>query len=142
MKTELSQSMLEKIISDYFRKLDNIAAVYLFGSHAAGKERAGSDVDIAILFQDRNPEQTRDSIDQYMVDLSRLIKKDIHPVVLNHAGEALLMQIIKKGKCILVSDQRKLSLFKVEAFAKILDFKYYLSLMQTGLIKSVMRDGR
>ena len=134
-----SQSMLENRISDYFSHRDNIAAVYLFGSHAVGKERSGSDVDIAVLFQNRDPEPMIDSIDTYMVDLSRLLKKDIHPVVLNHAGEALLAQVFKKGKCIVVNDQRKLSLFKVEAFAKIFDFKYYLTLMQNGLIKSVMQ---
>ena len=42
-------------------------------------------------------------------------------------------------KCIVVNDQRKLALFKVKAFAKIFDFKYYLSLMQSGLVKSVMQ---
>ena len=134
-----SQPMLENRIKDYFSNRDNIAAVYLFGSHAVGKERSGSDVDIAVLFQNRDPEPIRDSIDTYMVDLSRLLKKDIHAVVLNHAGEALLVQIFKKGKCIVVNDQRKLALFKVEAFAKIFDFKYYLSLMQSGLVKSVMQ---
>ena len=131
--------MLENRIKDYFSNRNNIAAVYLFGSHAIGKERSGSDVDIAILFQNKDPDLIRDSIDRYMVDLSRLLKKDIHPVVLNHGGEALLVQILNKGKCIVVNDQRKLALFKVEAFAKIFDFKYYLSLMQSGLIKSVMQ---
>lgn len=130
---------MENRIKDYFSNRDNIAAVYLFGSHAAGKERSGSDVDIAVLFQNRDPETIRDSIDTCMVDLSRLLKKDIHPVVLNHAGEALLEQVFKKGKCIVVNDRRKLALFKVEAFAKIFDFKYYLSLMQSGLIKSIMQ---
>jgi hypothetical protein len=74
-----------------------------------------------------------------MVDLSRLLKKDIHPVVLNHAGETLLLQILNKGKCIVINDQRKLALFKVEAFAKIFDFTYYYRLMQSGLIKSIMQ---
>ena len=139
MSIAQSQPILENRIKDYFRKHDNIAAVYLFGSHAVGKERSGSDVDIAILFKASDPDQIRDSIDIYMVDLARLLKKDIHPVVLNHAGEGLLAQIFNKGKCIVVNDKRKLALFKVEAFAKIFDFMYYFSLMQSGLIKSVMQ---
>jgi len=129
--------MIKNRIKDYFSHRDNIAAVYLFGSHAAGKERSGSDVDIAILFQSGDPDIIRDSIDKYLVDLSRLLKKDIHPVVLNHAGEMLLEQILSKGKCIVVNDRRKLALFKVAAFAKIFDFSYYRGLMQSGLIKSV-----
>jgi len=131
--------MIKTRIKDYFRDCDQVAAVYLFGSHAAGKERSGSDVDLAILFQTRDPDLIRDLIDTYLVDLSRLLKKDIHPVALNSAGEMLLGQIFNKGKCIVVNDQHKLALFKVTAFAKIFDFSYYRSVMQSGLIKSVMQ---
>jgi len=131
--------MIEDRVKDYFCNRDEVAAVYLFGSHAIGKERSDSDVDIAILFQTRDPDLIRDLIDTYLVDLSRLLKKDIHPVVLNHAGELFLEQIFNKGKCIFVNDQRKLALFKVSAFAKIFDFSYYRTAMQSGLIKSVMQ---
>jgi predicted nucleotidyltransferase len=131
--------MIENRIKDYFSHRDNIAAVYLFGSHAVGKERSDSDVDIAILFLSEETDHIRESIDNYLVDLSRLLKKDIHPVVLNHAGELLLEQILKKGKCIVVNDKRKLALFKIAAFAKIFDFSLYRGWMQSGLIKSVMQ---
>jgi uncharacterized protein len=131
--------MLKTRIKNYFSHRDNIAAVYLFGSHASGKERPGSDVDLAILFQTRDPDVIRESIDACLVDLSRLLKKDIHPVALNSAGEMLLGQIFNKGKCIVVNDRHKLALFKVTAFAKIFDFSYYRRVMQSGLIKSVMQ---
>ena len=131
--------MIENRIKDYFSHRDNIAAVYLFGSHAVGKERSDSDVDIAILFLSEETGHIRESIDNYLVDLSRLLKKEIHPVVLNHAGELLLEQILNKGKCIVVNDQRKLALFKIAAFAKIFDFSLYRGVMQSGLIKSVMQ---
>ena len=130
--------MLEKRIKNYFSSRDNIAAVYLFGSHAVGRERSDSDVDIAILFKTRNPDVIRNLIDTYLVDLSRLLKKDIHPVVLNHAGELLLRQVFKKGKCIVVNDQRQLASFRMSAFARIFDFLYYHALMQSGLIKTVI----
>jgi len=131
--------MIEDRIKDYFCNRDRVAAVYLFGSHATGKERAGSDVDIAILFQTRDLDFIRDSIDLYLVELSRLLKKDIHPIVLNRAGEVILKQIFNKGKCIVVNDRRQLTSFKVAAFAKIFDFSYYRDLMQSGLIKSVIQ---
>ena len=131
--------MIEGKIKDYFRSRDDIATVFLFGSHATGKDRPNSDVDIAILFQSMPRELMRDLIDILMVDLSRLLKKDIHPVILNHAGEELLAQVFKKGKCIIVNDRRKLAVFRMAAFAKIFDFAYYRGVMQAGLIKSVMR---
>ena len=131
--------MIENRIIDYFRDRGEVAAVYLFGSHAAGKERSGSDVDLAILFQTRDPDFIRDSIEAYLVDLSRLLKKDIHPVDLNSAGEMLLEQIFKKGRCIVINDRRQLAAFRVAAFAKIFDFSYYRDSMQSGLIKSVVQ---
>ena len=131
--------MIEGKIKDYFRSRDDIAAVFLFGSHATGKDRPDSDVDIAILFQTLPPDVIRDLVDTLMVDLSRLLKKDIHPVILNHAGEELLTQVLKKGKCIVVNDQRKLAVFRMGAFAKIFNFAYYRGLMQAGLIKSVVQ---
>lgn len=131
--------MNETRIKDYFLNRADIAAVYLFGSHASGKERSSSDVDIAILFQNRDHDAIGRLIDIFMVDLSRILKKDIHPVALNHAGEELLLQVFSKGKCIVVNDQRKLSFFKIEAFARINDFSYYRAVMQSGFIKSVMQ---
>jgi uncharacterized protein len=131
--------MIESRLKAYFTNRAHIAAVYLFGSHATGKERSDSDVDIAILFKTREADVICDLIDTYLVDLARLLKKDIHPVVLNHAGELLLRQVLKKGKCIVVNDQRQLTAFRVTAFAKIFDFSYYHALMQSGLIKSVVQ---
>ena len=131
--------MIEDKIKNYFHGRNDVAAAFLFGSHAAGKQRSDSDVDMAILFQTLSPDVIRDLIDTFMVDLSRLLKKDIHPVILNHAGEELLTQVLKKGKCIVVNDQRKLAVFRMGAFAKIFNFAYYRGLMQAGLIKSVVQ---
>ena len=131
--------MIENRIIDYFRDRGEVAAVYLFGSHAAGREKSGSDVDLAILFQTRDPDIIRDSIDAYLVDLSRLLKKDIHPVDLSSAGEMLLGQIFKKGRCIVINDRQQLAAFRVAAYAKIFDFSYYRDSMQSGLIKSVVQ---
>jgi hypothetical protein len=74
----------------------------------------------------------------YMVDLANILKKEIHPVILNSAGEELMRQIFTKGRCILVTDQKKLSLFKMTMFARIADFGYYRQQMQSGLIRNIM----
>ena len=131
--------MIERKIKDYFSNREDVAAVYLFGSHAAGKERSESDVDIAILFQNLCGNNISDQLDRYLVDLSRLLKKDVHLIVLNHAGEAVLEQILNKGKCLIVNDKRKLAVFRVNAYAKIFDFSRYRKLMQSGLVKSVIQ---
>ena len=73
-----------------------------------------------------------------MVELANILRKEIHPVILNSAGEELMRQIFAKGKCILVKDQKKLSLFKMTMFARIADFGYYRNQMQSGLIRGIM----
>lgn len=75
-----------------------------------------------------------------MLDLSRILRKDIHPVILNLAGEELLRQVFLKGKCILVKDSKKLAHYKMTAFSRIVDFAYYKNQMQTGLVRNIMGD--
>jgi hypothetical protein len=73
-----------------------------------------------------------------MVDLADILRKEIHPIILNSAGEELMRQIFTKGDCILIKNQKKLSLFKMTMFARIADFGYYRNQMQSGLIRSIM----
>jgi predicted nucleotidyltransferase len=80
---------LSRTIADYFRDKKEVVAVYLFGSHARGQEQTTSDVDVGILFDDAVLPHAVKERDRYMVELSRLLRKDIHPVILNTAGEGL-----------------------------------------------------
>ena len=73
-----------------------------------------------------------------MMDLSRILRKDIHPVILNLAGEALLQQVFLKGKCILVKNPKKLARYKMTAFSRVADFAYYKKQMQSGLIRNIL----
>jgi predicted nucleotidyltransferase len=135
----MDNTIIEKL-TEYFKTKSGIIAVYIFGSHAAGKERRGSDLDIAILLDMQDPDVAKQQTDSYMLDLSRILRKDIHPVILNFAGEELLGQIFSKGKCILVKDSKKLARYKMTAFSRIADFAYYKNQMQSGLIRNIMGD--
>jgi predicted nucleotidyltransferase len=123
---------LEEKIRTYFKNKKEIIAIYLFGSYAACKERHLSDIDIGILLDRDEPDLDKDILTDWM------LRKDIHPVILNSASEELLRQIFLKGKCILINDASKLARYKMIMFVKIADFAYYRSHMQSGLIKKVM----
>jgi predicted nucleotidyltransferase len=129
---------ITKIIEKYFIDKEEVAAVYLFGSHARGKEHPASDVDVGILFSEAALQDAPAMRDRYMVELSRLLKKDIHPVVLNSAGEGLMKQVFSHGKCIIVNDSKEHSAFRTAMFSRIADFSRYKEQMQTGLAKKVM----
>jgi len=73
-------------IINYFRDKKEIVAIYLFGSYAAGKERAFSDVDIGILFDESEEIFVMEKRNTYMTELGRILRKDIHPVILNRSG--------------------------------------------------------
>lgn len=131
-------SQLEESISVYFRDKKEVIAVYLFGSQAKGKARPLSDIDVGILLDKNDRDFLKQRRKDYTVELGRALRKDIHPMILNLAGEELLKQIFSKGRCILINDDRKLALYRMVMFARIADFAYYRSQMQSGFIRKVM----
>jgi len=135
----MKNKLTEKLTA-YFKTKSEIIAVYLFGSYAKGKEHRASDIDIGLLFDTRDIALAQKKTDTYMIDLSRILRKDIHPVILNLAGEELLRQVFLKGNCILIKDAKKLARYKTTIFARIADFAYYKNLMQSGLVRNIMGD--
>ena len=125
-------------LKNFFKDKPEVIAVYIFGSQATDKTGGSSDVDIGILLDTSERAAQIEKRNQYMVELANILRKEIHPVILNSAGEELMRQIFAKGKCILVKDQKKLSLFKMTMFARIADFGYYRNQMQSGLIRGIM----
>ena len=136
----MNEQKLSKIISDYFSNKDEVVAVYLFGSYASGKNRTFSDIDIGILLNRADPESVNQQKMGYLTELSRIIRKDVHPVILNFASEVLMKQIFSKGRCILINDSKKLAKYKMSMYAKIADYAYYLNKMQKGFIRRTMME--
>ena len=132
---------IQENITTFFENEKDIVAVYLFGSYADGRERASSDVDLAIFFDNRDREIVNQMLDKYLVALSRNLRKDAHLTAMDFAGEELLKQIFKKGICVVVNDSKKLAYFKMKTFSKIVSFHYYRSQLQSGVVRKVM-EGR
>lgn len=144
LKTIDMNDSVTHIIADYFSHRKEVVAVYLFGSYARAQELPMSDVDVGILLDDAALPEALEKRDRYMVDLSRLLRKDIHPVILNSAGEGLMKQIFSRGKCIAENNHEKHILFRTAMFSRIVDFSYYKNQMQTGLSRKLteLSDGR
>ena len=100
--------------------------------------RSCSDIDLAILFDSRNREAIDRRLDKYLIELSRILRKDIHMTTMDFAGEELLKQIFKNGKCIIVNDTKKMAYFKMISYSKIAGFYYHRCKMQSGMIRKVM----
>ena len=130
--------MLIEKLTEYFKNREEVIAVYLFGSYAEGRESPLSDVDIGILITKNDRFFSREKRNRYIIELAKILIKDIHPVILNSASEELMRQIFLKGKCILINDSKKLSRYKMVTLSKIAEFAQYRDQMQLGLIKKVM----
>lgn len=135
-----NRKLFEEKISTYFKKKKDVIAVFLFGSYAKGKEYSSSDIDIGILLEKNNQESNKKRLTNYIVDLGRLLRKEIHPVILNSASEELLRQIFLKGKCLLINNPGELVRYKMYMFSRIAEFTYYRNQMQSGLIRKVMKE--
>lgn len=131
--------MIEHIAS-YFEGRREVAAVYLFGSHARSRSRPSSDVDIAVLLVAEDELTASNRRLQYIADLGRILRKEIHPVIMNVASEELLRQVFSRGRCIQVNDARQLIQFRAAAFAKIAEFAYYRAALQGGLIRKLKQE--
>jgi uncharacterized protein len=120
---------LKNHIATYCATRPEIIACYLFGSRAAGKERAGSDVDVAFLL-----DTTIQPIDYYNLKmayysgLERALRLDIHPLIMNDAGEVVLGQVFGKGDVVYLKDAEELRDFRRRKLLLIAEFSYYIDM--------------
>jgi predicted nucleotidyltransferase len=124
-------------IREYFKELENIIAVFLFGSFLTGKLNEESDLDIAVLFA-KKPE-TKDILNMQN-DLIDFTKNDIDLVLLNDASPILARQVIEKGKEIFCNDHTEKAKFIIKTVNEYDDLKYYRFPIEQNLSKRRIFD--
>jgi hypothetical protein len=99
-----------------------------------------SDIDLAILIDQYNISHQNQLIRQYTIELSRILRRDLHLVIMSSAGEDILAQIYKYDQCILNQNPPFLAYFKMTAFAMIAGFAYYKNIMKQGFTRKLYRE--
>jgi len=79
-----------------------IAAAYLFGSRATGRNREKSDIDLALLV--RNPVDPMVRVEMETA-LSNLLGRDVDLIIFHQVSPLLQHQILKYGRLIFEADQ-------------------------------------
>lgn len=126
----MDSSELKQKIVEYCRAKPEIMACYLFGSFATGANRPGSDLDLAFLLASEIAAAQYGTFrDSVIVDLGRLTRLVIHPIIMNSAGEQLLGQIFRKGICVYQGNEGQLSDFRRRKLPLIAEFAYYSDMM-------------
>jgi len=125
----MTNEELKKHAATYCATRPEIVACYLFGSRAVGKERPGSDVDIAFLLDNAIPTDTYSDLKMtYYSDLERVLRLDIHPLIMNDAGEVVLSQVFGKGEVVYQQDPEALRNFRRRKLPLIAEFSYYIDM--------------
>ena len=106
----------ESKIAIYFQSRKEVVAVYLFGSYAKGQEMHFSDLDLGIVLHHSALKRSFEFQNQYIVDLGRLLRKDIHAVILNSVGELLLKQVFQTGHLVCINNDDQLKQLKFPRF--------------------------
>jgi len=87
-------------------------AVYLFGSVARAESAPGSDVDVAILF-DQDPPRTLQGLHLGLADeLQRTLGRRVDLIILNHAPADLVHRVLRDG--ILVCERSRSARIRFE----------------------------
>ncbi|KJS69418.1 MAG: hypothetical protein JL50_01880 [Peptococcaceae bacterium BICA1-7] len=132
--------LIEKLSSD-----SEIAAIYLFGSYAEGKQNINSDIDLAILLVMEFPADRylEKKLDLLALAVSELKTDEVDLVILNQAPVTLTYQVFCKGKLLWGKKEQKgwRVSFQASAYDRYFDFKPVEKIFHEGMIRRI-REGR
>ena len=117
LQAPILESLYERI-ADFGMKHGQIVAIYVFGSIATGKERTGSDIDIAIMVRGSVGGMERVEVE---TSLSNLLNRDVDLIIFGDASPLLQHQILKYGHLVFESDPKERVRQEVAARREYLD---------------------
>jgi predicted nucleotidyltransferase len=103
------------IVGQVRRVVDDVVAVYRFGSSAQGTATATSDVDVAILTRSRLPPERRFDLQE---DIAARIGCDVDLIDLAMASPVMAIQVVANGHLLYESDSDARGLFEDRALGK------------------------
>jgi predicted nucleotidyltransferase len=127
----------------YFATLDEVVLTYLFGSHAHGQAWGQSDVDVAVLLENR-PDDDRcfDMRLEVIGGLMNLLDTDeVDVLILNQAPPALRYAVLRDGVLLFCRDRQAMIEFRVRAVNEYLDFKPILRRHERAILEKARKAG-
>lgn len=128
-------STIKKRVASICEGEPAIAAAYVFGSYAKGKEKASSDLDVALLL---NETQTDDfSMLDFVTALEKQLECKADVVILNRAGEVLKFEVRRQGILIFERSGKYRKHFEIKGRKTYEDFLY----LHKKYVKTVLYGG-
>lgn len=98
-----------------------VALAYLFGSRAGGTVRAGSDHDVAVLWDE--PEPAFDATVRLAADLAAVVDTRVDVVDLDRTTLELRGRVAEQGRLLHVGDEARRVRFEVDARLRWVEFR-------------------
>ncbi len=129
-------------LKEYLFSQREITAAYLFGSYVSERSGPLSDIDIAVLLDSAINDKDYGLIKLHITtDLIRVLSfNEIDLVILNAAPPLLSHEIIKRGKLLFSSDEKRRLEYTVKATMRYLD-TIHLRKVQDRVLHEKIRRG-
>lgn len=117
---------IDDAIAGVVARRPEIAAAWLFGSHARGEAREDSDVDIAILFRDPEATAARHHrlLGSLALDLEHALGAPIDLAVLvDRTSPIFVHRVLIEGRLVHELDRSRRVAFEARAHVRYLDFQ-------------------
>lgn len=120
-----------------------IAAIYLFGSHAAGKEGPLSDLDVALLLDERQVRPQK--FFRFQMDLMgetahACRRSDVDLVLLNRATPLLAYEVIRAGRLLYERDHDARVAFEARTVQHYLDLEPFYRVSRSYLKRQLLKS--
>jgi len=134
---------IERKLKEFFEKNHkNINLAYLFGSYAKGGITPLSDVDVAVLLDDKIDPKAYFDIQLELSDqLLSYLGKEVEVVILNRADPKLSYQVIKYGKIVFEKDRNVKADFERKALDKYFDLEPMFDFYEKKLLERI-KEGK
>lgn len=115
-------------VRDVLERSAAVRLAYLFGSIARGDDRDDSDVDLAVLLDDRS---CRDRLQE---ELEAAAGRDVDLLLLEGAPPLLLAEVLREGSVLVRRDEDERAEFELRARAIVFDTEH-LRAVQRGYLR-------
>jgi predicted nucleotidyltransferase len=110
-------------LEDVFRRVDGLAAVYLFGSYGTRYQTPLSDVDLALVFREGSVPGFEEEMSLRGDILDAAKEEDVSITVLNRASVLFQFRVVSSGRVIYRADARALADFVAPLLSRHADFQ-------------------
>ena len=139
---QMSQKDIIASIRAVLTDVDDIVAVYLFGSTAQNMAHRFSDVDVAVLFEEEMDAETMFGRTLTIgTELETQLSAPVDVVALNRAPIFMRFRIIQTGKLIVERKRTERCLFQMKAMNAYYDAKPYLDYQRSEAIRRIQEKG-